>query len=94
MDHVLNRLRIDFQSWTDGPKKVLVHSSAHIPIVHLAEELGVEVLIGAFDDNLLYVGNYKDAGTLFVVGDDEREINDIKYVKAVHNGTDIRHIQL
>ena len=94
MDRVLDRLRIYFQSWTDGPKKVLVHSATHMPIVQLAEELGVEVLVGSFKDNLDYLKFYDGAATLFIVGDDELEVNDIKHVRSIYRRNDIRHIQL
>jgi hypothetical protein len=82
MDQVIEDLRRDLLSWTNGSKKVFVHSSAHMAVVQLVEELNsdlIEVMIGTFNDNLAYIKDYVGLSTLFIVGD-KNEMDMAKYV--------------
>lgn len=77
----LESLRGDLLSWTNGSKKVFVHSAAHMHVVRMVEELDselIEVWIGSFKDNLNYIKNYSGLSTLFIVGDED-EIRQAKY---------------
>lgn len=81
MNQVIEDLRSELRSWTNGPKKVFVHSAAHMPVVLLVEEIDsdlIEVMIGSFGDNLNYIKDYSGHATMFIVGDRD-EISQAKY---------------
>lgn len=43
--NLLEQIRSELRAWSDGPKHLFVHSSKHMPIIHLAQQENVEVLV-------------------------------------------------
>lgn len=68
----VSQFEVKLREWTDGPKRVVVHTQNHYPIIKKAAELGIEVMISAIDLTVHYIEHLpKNAiGSIFVVVDE------------------------
>lgn len=72
------------RQWTDGPKRVLVHTQNHYPIIQLANDMGIEVMISAIALTAHYIAGLpqNSIGSIFVVVD-EADFKEAQMITSV-----------
>jgi ABC-type oligopeptide transport system ATPase subunit len=86
----LDDVRLALAQWTDGSKVVIVHSALHLPIIKIADENQVSVLISDLGLTLKFIKDLQQhkIGAVFIAVDDA-EYQEVKQAAKLRDDISI-----